>query len=142
MARFEFVFVALVATALAAVVTFAYRSQAVKSRRADATDAVLDLASRQERHFLRCGNYAASIANATSCASRQLEGAAVSREGWYRLSLDLPDPATPRFIARAAAIAGGRQYQDTACRSFQVTQSGIRTAEDADGADMSEECWH
>jgi len=42
---------------------------------------------------------------------------------------------------QATAIAGESQFQDKACRTFTVTQAGLRSALDSSDADNTAECW-
>jgi type IV pilus assembly protein PilE len=138
----ELVVVIMVIGILAAVAIPSYRSYVVRSQRSDAKDAVLALATQQEKHYLQCNRYADVIAAATDCVANELQGAAVSKNGWYALATDATD-ADPAlgFVATATAIAGENQAQDDECQFFQVDQAGVRTAEDSGGADNTEECW-
>ena len=138
----ELVVVIMVIGILAAVAIPSYRSYVVRSQRSDAKDAVLALATQQEKHYLQCNRYADVIAAATDCGANELQGAAVSKSGWYALATDAndADPALG-FTATATAIAGENQAQDDACQTFTVDQAGVRTADDGGGADNTEECW-
>ena len=111
----------------------------IRSQRADAKDALLALATAQEKHYLQCNSYATDFANATSCADGELNRPDASKNGWYDLAIDAADATG--FTISATAAAGGNQFQDTACRTFQVTDRGVRAAEDSGGADNSAECW-
>jgi Tfp pilus assembly protein PilE len=68
-----------------------------------------------------------------------VQGAAVSKNGWYALTIVGGDATT--FTVRATAVNGQNQWQDTACRDFTVTQGGVRTARDSGTADNTAECW-
>jgi type IV pilus assembly protein PilE len=73
------------------------------------------------------------IARQTSCRQP------ASKNGWYTLTI--PNATAIAFTVRATATAGQSQFQDTECRSFSVTDRGVRTALDAGGADNTAECW-
>ena len=135
----ELVIVMIIVGILAAIAIPSYRSYVLRSQRSDAKDAVLALATQQEKHYLQCNTYATDIAGATDCAAGELQGAAASKNGWYALAVVAGTATT--FTVQATATAGQNQYQDTACRSFTVTQAGLRTALDAGGADNTAECW-
>ncbi len=136
----ELVVVIMVVGILAAVAIPSYRNYVIRSQRADAKDALLALATAQEKHYLQCNNYAADIAAAPDCAAGELQGAATSENGWY--DLDIPTPVnTIGFTVTATAAAGGNQAQDTECEVFQVTSLGLRTALDSGGTDNTAECW-
>lgn len=135
----ELVVVMVIVGILAAVAIPSYRNYTLRSQRADAKDALLALATQQEKHYLQCNTYATAIAVAPNCAAGQLQGAAASKNGWYTLAIVAGTALG--FTVSATATAGQNQFQDTACRSFRVTDRGVRTATDAGGADNTAECW-
>jgi len=135
----ELVVVMVIIGILAAVAIPSYRSYVMRSQRSDAKDALLALATQQEKHYLQCNTYGTTLAAATNCAAGNVQGAAASKNGWYTLAIVAGNATT--FTVRATAAAGGNQFQDTACRTFTVTQAGARTAADSGGADNTAECW-
>jgi type IV pilus assembly protein PilE len=135
----ELVVVMIIVGILAAVAIPSYRSYVLRSQRSDAKDALLALATQQEKHYLQCNTYGTTIAAATNCAAGEVQGAAASKNGWYTLAI-VAGNATA-FTVRATAVNGQNQWQDTACRDFTVTQAGVRTARDSGTADNSAECW-
>ena len=58
----ELVIVTIIVGILAAIAIPSYRSYVLRSQRSDAKDAVLALATQQEKHYLQCNRYAAAIA--------------------------------------------------------------------------------
>ncbi len=140
MTLIELVVVIMIVGILAAVAIPSYRQYVMRSQRADAKDALLALATQQEKHYLQCNAYATIIDAATDCAAGELQGTDVSKNGWYELELDSDDTAT-EFVATATAINGENQWQDTDCRTFTVDQAGVRTAADDGGTDNTAECW-
>ena len=141
MTLIELVIVIMIVGILAAVAVPSYRSYVIRSQRSDAKDAVLALATQQEKHYLQCNRYAAAIAGATNCVANQLQGVATSKNGWYALTTAPAANPTLGFTVTATAIAGENQAQDAECQSFTVTEAGIRTAEDDGGSDNTAECW-
>lgn len=135
----ELIVVVIIIGILASVAIPSYRAYVIRSNRSDAKDALLALATAQEKHYLQCNSYAADIANATDCAAGELNHPDVSKNGWYDLLVVAGDATG--FTITATAAAGGNQFQDAACRTFQVTDRGIRTAQDSGGGDNSAECW-
>ena len=135
----ELVVVMIIVGILAAVAIPSYRSYVLRSQRSDAKDALLALATQQEKHYLQCNTYGTSIAAATNCAAGEVQGTAASKNGWYTLAIVGGNATT--FTVRATAVNGQNQWQDTACRDFTVTQAGVRTARDSGTADNSAECW-
>jgi len=135
----ELIVVVIIVGVLASVAIPSYRAYVIRSQRADAKDALLALATAQEKHYLQCNSYATAIDNATDCAAGELNAPAASKNGWYDLAIVNADATG--FTISATATAGRTQFQDEACRSFQVSDRGIRTAFDAGNADNSAECW-
>ena len=136
----ELVVVIMIVGILAAVAIPSYRNYVTRSQRSDAKDAVLALATQQEKHYLQCNAYATVIDAATDCAAGELQGAGASKNGWYALATGSADTALV-FTATATAVNGENQWQDTECRSFTVNQAGVRSALNADGTDNTAECW-
>jgi type IV pilus assembly protein PilE len=115
--------VAIVAI-LAAVALPSYQSYVMRSKRADAKNALLDLASRQERYF--------SINNAyTNDAALLGYGAGatfpipVQVSGNSNYDLYLPVQTATAYTIRA--IPKGAQTKDTTCYTYQLTQQGTRS---------------
>jgi type IV pilus assembly protein PilE len=135
----ELVVVMIIVGILAAVAIPSYRNYVMRSQRSDAKDALLALATQQEKHYLQCNSYATTIGAATNCAAGQLQGAAASKNGWY--ALDIPQGDATTFTVRAQAVAGQNQAEDSACQTFTVTEAGVRQAFDGGGADNTAVCW-
>ncbi len=139
MTLIELVVVVMIVGILAAVAIPSYRSYVIRSQRSDAKDALLALASQQEKFYLQCNTYATVIADAPDCAAGELQAADTSENGWYDLAIDAADVTS--FTVSATAAAGGNQAQDTECETFRVTGLGVRTALDSGGTDNTAECW-
>jgi type IV pilus assembly protein PilE len=136
----ELVVVTVIVGILAAVAIPSYRNYVTRSQRSDAKDAVLALATQQEKHYLQCNAYGTLLEVATDCAAGEVQAADTSKNGWYALATGSADTARV-FTATATAVNGENQWQDTECRSFTVNQAGVRTALDAGGGDNTAECW-
>jgi type IV pilus assembly protein PilE len=137
----ELVVVMIIVGILAAVAIPSYRNYVLRSQRSDAKDALLALATAQEKFYLQCNFYADDIAGAPDCAASELQGAVTSKNGWYDLVVAADADPTLGFTATATATAGGNQAQDSECQVFRVTALGARTADDSGGADNTAECW-
>jgi type IV pilus assembly protein PilE len=136
----ELVVVMVIVGILAAVAIPSYRNYVMRSQRSDAKDALLALATQQEKHYLLCNAYATAIANATSCDDGEVLATDASKNGWYELETD-SDDTTRLFTVTATALEGQNQWNDRECRIFTVDQAGVRTATDADGGNSTAECW-
>ena len=135
----ELIVVMIIVGILAAVAIPTYRNYVMRSQRADAKDALLSLATAQEKYYLQCNTYATGIAAAPDCVAGDLQGAAASKNGWYDLAIDAADATS--YTLSATAAAAGSQFQDEACRTFRVNERGIHTAANAGGADNTATCW-
>ena len=140
-ARVELIIIAIMVGMLLAIAVMSYRNHVLTSQRSDAKDALLELATRQEKHNLQCGGYASRFAVATNCTAGQLQGTDLSRNRGYLLTIGPAAPTATTFIVTATAVAGQESFHDTACRSFSVTQDGVRMAFDSGGSDNTAECW-
>ena len=128
----ELLTVVIIIGILAAVAIPSYRQYVVRSQRADATAALLALATAQEKFYLQCNTYATDIAGANDCAAGEVAFGATSDQGWYDLSI--PAASATDFTIRAEPVTGGAQENDAECTFFQVTGTGVRTASAA-------KCW-
>ena len=137
----ELVVVMIIIGILAAVAVPSYRQYVIRSQRSDARDALLALATAQEKFYLRCNTYATDLATADDCADAEMASPATSKNGWYQLTIESADGDSFEIAAEAVA---GPQFSDTRCRKFLVTDRGVRTAEDSTGATsnaINETCW-
>jgi len=138
----ELMIVVVIVAILASVAIPSYRNYVMRSQRSDAKEALLRLATAQEKFFLQNNRYA--INDERDDAPPAGLGIPASDQGWYALVVEDPDDvaaATDGFTLTATAIEGGNQWQDTACRTFQVTDTGVRTARNAAGNDNTADCW-
>ncbi|MGQ0385034.1 MAG: type IV pilin protein [Gammaproteobacteria bacterium] len=135
----ELIVVVIIIGILASVAIPSYRAYVIRSQRSDAKDALLALATAQEKHYLQCNSYATAIGAATDCAGGVLQSPDASKNGWYDLAIDAANVTS--FTVSAAATAGRNQFADTDCRTFRVTDRGVRLAADSGGADNTAECW-
>jgi type IV pilus assembly protein PilE len=115
-----------------------YQQQVRKSRRADARNAVLDLAGREER-FLSISNSYSQIPADVGYAIFP----ATVNNGYYQLNVTVPDPnqpgVTPSYIITATSF--GPQVADTDCAQFTVNQLGQQAALTTGGAPNTVTCW-
>ncbi len=124
--------VAIVAI-LAAIAYPAYRDQVRKTRRADATAALLDLAQFMERNYTESNGYdkdSAGNAIALPYAEAPKEGTTK----YYDLSLPVLAPTAYTL----QAVPKGVQTGDP-CGTFTLTNTGLR---DVTGSAGKDQCWH
>jgi type IV pilus assembly protein PilE len=126
---------------LAGIAVPAYRSQVLRANRTEARAALLALAAAEEKYYLRCNTYASALdaAAATTCEPPNLRFPERSERGHYSIEVSLADVTS--WVAIATAVQGGPQAADTACRTLQLTSTGVKTAGRSDGTEGGVECW-
>jgi len=142
MTLIELMIVIVIVAVLASIAVPSYRNYVMRSQRSDAKEALLRLATAQEKFFLQNNRYA--VDDERDDAPPAGLGIPASEQGWYALTVVAPDDpaaATDGFTLTATAVEGGQQWNDTACRTFQVTDTGVRTATNSGGADNTAHCW-
>ena len=136
----ELMITLVVLAIIASIAIPAYTAQQMKARRADARNALLDIAGREERFF--------SVGNAYSQVPTDVgyAGAAFpvnSTNGFYTITVAVPNPgfpaATPSFLITATPI--GVQLNDADCQQFTVDQTGNQSALNGGGVINSTTCW-
>jgi type IV pilus assembly protein PilE len=131
----------VVGAILVAIAVPAYQVQVRKSRRTEARNAVMDLATREERYY--------SVNNDYSASALQLgygtDDAAITNlpigAGYYTITVSNTEPlpmATPptRASFTITATAVGAQTKDSTCLTFTVDDKGAQTS-----APSTTECW-
>jgi type IV pilus assembly protein PilE len=108
---------------LAAIAYPSYKNHVVQSRRADAQNALLQLANQQERYFTECNKYASTLGSSQSCASNTVKFSSTSTDGYYTLSLSAGPVSSAScsqyscgFTATATPVAGKSQANNGALR--------------------------
>jgi type IV pilus assembly protein PilE len=127
----ELMVVIVVLAIIASIAVPSYRNYIRRAQRADAMGELLRLRSVQEKFFLQ-NNFYADTAQLTALG---LIGP--SEHGHF--TIDLPNVTKTTYTVRATATGG--QTEDTPCRTFTVTEQGLRGAKTAGGADNTATCW-
>jgi type IV pilus assembly protein PilE len=140
----ELIVAMVIVAILAAIAIPSYSAYVRKGRRVDAKNAVLDLASLEERFFSTTNAYtnlAANLGYAAAGANTLMTNQPVGN--YYTVSIPAPTAATVAVPAAytITATAVGDQLNDTSCRSFTVTSTGVRSALNSAGADNTANCW-
>ncbi len=142
--------VAIVAI-LASIAIPSYLSQITQSRRADATDALLDCAAAQARWFTTespstyLNQNDAIAANICNPGGGNLN----SREGHYQLRITNPNNCTTNgslwcFLITATPTPGTSQANDDLCQTMTIDHRGRRAATGNLGgvaSDTTDNCW-
>jgi type IV pilus assembly protein PilE len=134
----ELMITVVVLAIIVAIAVPSYQQQVRKSRRADARNAILDLAGREER-FLSISNSYSQIPGDVGYAGFP----ATVNNGYYQLTVASPDltqpGVTPSYLITATYF--GPQVADTDCAQFTVNQLGQQAALTAGGALNTATCW-
>jgi type IV pilus assembly protein PilE len=132
----ELLVVCAIVAILARIAVSSYSSQMLRTRRVDATAALLQVQVAQEKFFLQNRAYAADNAQlqAAPPAGLGLFAGAETPGGRFDLTLTAPTATTYTITA----IAKGAQTNDTAaCQTYTIDETGTRVAPVA-----SSDCWH
>lgn len=130
----ELLVVVVIVGIVAAIAVPSYNSYVLKSRRADAFDAVTFVQQEQERYRSQHTEYAAGFDD--------LKIPTASTAGHYQLSLSEVSPRG--YTLTAVPVAGGAQVKDLDCQSFKVLVfkgTAARSATAKDGGDTTAKCW-
>jgi type IV pilus assembly protein PilE len=136
----ELMIVVVIASILVGIAVPSYTSQVRKSRRTDARNALMDIASREERYL--------SVTNSYSAIPTDVgySGAAWPQtltNQYYTVKVEVPNPNTPAVTNSflVTATTTGIQVGDTACATFTVNQIGQQKALDSGAVDATTTCW-
>lgn len=139
MTLIELMIALVIAAILLSIAIPSYRSYVLRSKRTDATAALLRIQGAQEKFFLQFNRYAANLTQSPPAGLGQL---ALSDNGYYDLELDVDDAANAtEFTARATPRSDDVQSDDTKCAEFSLDHNGVKRAVDDSNADNTAECW-
>jgi type IV pilus assembly protein PilE len=134
--------IALVIVALLATLALpSYRRYVLQANRADGRAALLALAAAQEKFYLACNEYAASLDDTTpsNCSPSTLRFPSRSEHGLYAVAITAAD--TVSWSATAVVSGGSPQAADSHCHTLQLDSTGRRSAVAVDGAPGDAACW-
>lgn len=145
----ELVVVIAVIGILASIAVPSYREYVRRANRSEARAALLALATAQEKYYLECNSYTATLDSSASntCpgSSGSVNFPATSEKGYYTIAVtggDADAAGNPQsWTATATAASGQPQIDDTKCRVFQLTSTGRKTAKNSSSAANDDECW-
>jgi type IV pilus assembly protein PilE len=125
----ELMIVVVVASILASISVPSYRRYLLRSQRAEAKIALLQLQTAEEKHYLQFNAYTATPG---------LGLLNVTETNKYDISVVLGDATAQSYTATATPRAGGGQADDAECANFTITDHGTRGVSGSDG---TQTCW-
>lgn len=129
----ELMIVLAIVAILGAIAAPSYRDYVIRSNRADAFNALLELAACQERVYIKINRY-----DATRCGLNN--GTQTTNGGRYLITMT-PANNNQTFTLTAAPQAVGRQNQDT-CGVMGLTDTGTRSAKGGAATEAQvQDCW-
>jgi type IV pilus assembly protein PilE len=144
----ELIVAMVVAAILAAIAIPAYSNYVRKAHRTEAKNALLDLASLEERFFSTQNQYSTSWSDLGYGASASASTVSVGN-GYFTVSLPVVTPASAPTATTTGvpasysiqANAVGDQLKDTTCTLYIVNSNGTRAASSSSGTDSTSSCW-
>ena len=127
-----------IAALLLAIAAPSYTTYIRKSRRTEARQALLDLASREERYMSTNNAYTNTAASLGYSAIPAVIGS-----GYYTMAPVAATATAPAyFTATATPVAGKGQDKDAPCQSFTVDSTGKQSSLNSSAADSTSSCWN
>ena len=136
----ELMIVIAIVAILAAVAIPSYQSQIEKSRRTDAKETLMRIATLQERFFFQKSRYVHKD-------DIGMLGGDLSFEEWYDITMTHDNcsadaaKACTDFTIVATPVNPGPQVGDEQCQTFSIDETLKQTALDANGVDTTDVCW-
>ncbi len=125
--------VTIVIVAIIASVAFpAYKNYLIRTRRSEATIALLDLATRMEKYYAENNNSYASADITTNLGL----SSTTTTNGFYTLSI--PSLSATSYTLQATPVSTKSQADDSICADFTLTQAGQKGIS---GTGTAAECW-
>lgn len=119
-----------------------YKNYTLKTERADAADALLQLSTAQERFYLKHGRYAGNDQLQAPVPDGLGFANGASSLGYYDLSIEPhADGLTTGYIATATVNADERQNEDSECLSLGTDQDGNKSANGDYSQASVDYCW-
>ena len=114
-----------------------YQYAVIKSTRAAARAALLDLTSRQEQYFVNHKRYAVALSDLGLPGELYIDGQGepvLLQNAAYRIQLELDDGG----YSGVQAVPLNRQSADSGCMTFSLSRIGVRSVS---GTRSPRDCW-
>lgn len=138
----ELLIVVAVMAIIVAIALPNYREYVIKSNRAVAKGALLELASRQEQYFLNNRSYTDSLVDLGLSSNYYVdsEGQSLTSAGGsiYRITITEPDSNTDETTYTVSAIPQNGQGEDSKCATYTIDEQGQKNVTGSKGRSY---CW-
>ncbi len=127
---------------LASIAIPSYTSYVQRSKRTEAMVALMQVAQMQEKFYSQNLRYADSRATLGVSANTENDLYAITIAGTKSgggVCTNTVDNACITYTATATAKSTASQYQDTDCRAFTLTNTGLKASTDSGG--NASACW-
>jgi type IV pilus assembly protein PilE len=136
----ELMIALLIVAVLTSIAVPSYRQYVLRSHRAEAKTALLNVAAAQERFYLQNNTYTTDLTSAPAAtppglgqADYDAASGVQTENGWYTIAVTAANATA--FSVTATAI--GAQASDAKCTTFTLTSAGVKSATGS----ASAECW-
>lgn len=145
----ELMIVLVVLAVLVSIAVPSYRNYVIRANRSEAKSALLALATAQEKYYLQCNVYTATLdpTVANTCpatgVTASLRYPGTSERGLYTITVTAADA---NGWTATAVPSSGTQSRDTNCQFFSLTSAGVRQGSpNSNGSGVTAattaECW-
>jgi type IV pilus assembly protein PilE len=137
----ELLVVLAIVALLASAAVPGLRGHVLRAGRTEARTALLALATAEERLYLRCHTYSATLdpTQPSACSPLRLRFPVLSERGYYVIAVTAADAGA--WTATATVEPGTPQGADRRCRVFQLSSTGEKSARDAADSPSTTDCW-
>jgi type IV pilus assembly protein PilE len=147
MSLIELMIVLMIVAILAGIAIPTYSSYVLRSNRTEGRTALLALATAEEKYYLQCNTYVATLDDSTdnTCTGTpSLKFPATSERGYYTVTVTAAD--ANGWTAQAAPTPDtddfkNPQQRDTKCTLMTLTSTGDKGPKESDGKTPKADCW-
>lgn len=131
----ELMIVVSIVAILARLAYPSYQNSVRKTNRSDAITTLLDTSQKLERCYTSVGSYNNST---TNCSTTVVASGMVSPKSYYDITVSA---AAATYTLTATAKSTSPQAKDTDCKTFTLTQAGVRDSTNTSNASSTGKCW-
>jgi type IV pilus assembly protein PilE len=138
----EVMIVAAIIAIIAGIAYPSYLAQVRKSNRSDAIVLINDVAQRMQRCFTTQSTYKPAAAGTCAVVDAVTSSDGIlSQEGFYVAKLANDDHTDATYLLKVTPIPDTSQANDNDCKTFTLSQAGVRKALNSSNGDTTDSCW-